>query len=96
MCKKRLLKLLEIASNAKISTIHAYCLDIIKANADIAKIDTKLDIIKDDEKAKELSNIIFEVLNADVNKDTVLDISKNISMFFIGGLDRQVCGIVEV
>ena len=59
------------SSNAKISTIHAYCLDIIKSNADIAKIDTKLDIIKDDEKAKELSNIIFEVLNADANKDTV-------------------------
>ena len=80
------------SSNAKISTIHAYCLDIIKANADIAKIDTKLDIIKDDEKAKELSNIIFEVLNADANKDTVLDISKNISMFFIGGLIDKYVG----
>ncbi len=79
------------SSNAKISTIHAYCLDIIKANADIAKIDTKLDIIKDDEKAKELSNIIFEVLNADANKDVVLDISTDISMFFINGLiDKYV------
>lgn len=74
------------SSNAKISTIHAYCLNIIKANADIAKIDTRLDIIKDDEKAKELSNIIFEVLNADENRDTVLDVSQNISMFFIDGL----------
>jgi len=80
------------SSNAKISTIHAYCLDIIKANANIAKIDTKLDIIKDDEKAKELSNIIFEVLNADVNKDTVLDISQNISMFFINDLINTYVG----
>jgi len=74
------------SSNAKISTIHAYCLDIIKANADIAKIDTKLDIIKDDEKVKELSNIIFAVMNDDANKDIVLDVSQNISMFFIDGL----------
>jgi len=74
------------SSNAKISTIHAYCLDIIKANADIAKIDTRLDIIKDDEKAKVLSEIIFEVLNDEGNRDMVLDISKDISMFFIDGL----------
>jgi ATP-dependent exoDNAse (exonuclease V) beta subunit len=79
------------SSNAKISTIHAYCLDIIKANADIAKIDTKLDIIKDDENAQELSKIIFEVLNDDSNKDMVLDVSQNISMFFIDGLiDKYV------
>lgn len=79
------------SSHAKISTIHAYCLDIIKANADIAKIDTQLDIIKDDEKAKELSGIIFEVLNAEENKETVLDISKDVSMFFIHGLiDKYV------
>ena len=79
------------SSNAKISTIHAYCLDIIKANADIAKIDTRLDIIKDDEKAKELSSIIFEVLNDESNKDMVLDISKDISMYFIDGLiDKYV------
>ncbi|NOR54804.1 MAG: AAA family ATPase [Sulfurovum sp.] len=80
------------SSNAKISTIHAYCLDIIKANADVAKIDTKLDIIKDDEKAKELSSIIFEVLNAEENKDTVLDISQNISMFFINDLINTYVG----
>jgi len=79
------------SSNAKISTIHAFCLDIIKANADIAKIDTKLDIIKEDEKAKELSAIIFEVLNDEENKDMVLDISKSISMYFINGLiDKYV------
>lgn len=68
--------------NAKISTIHSYCLDIIKVNSYIARIYTKLNIIKDDEKAKELSSIIFEVLNDDNNKEKVLDISKDISMFF--------------
>lgn len=74
------------SSNAKISTIHSFCLDIIKANSDIARIDTKLSIIKEDEKASELSQIIFEVLNNPDNKDMVLDISKDISMFFINNL----------
>lgn len=74
------------SSNSKISTIHAYCLDIIKSNSDIARIDTKLDIIKDDEKQKELSSIIFDVLNSEDNKDLVLDISQDISMFFINNL----------
>ena len=74
------------SANAKISTIHAYCLDTIKSNSDIARIDTKLDIIKDDEKQKELSSIVFDVLNCKENKDLVLDISKDISMFFINNL----------
>ena len=77
------------SSNSKISTIHSFCLDIIKANADIAKIDTKLDIIKDDEKHKELSKIIFEVLDDNANRELVLDISKNISMFFINELIQK-------
>lgn len=74
------------SSNAKISTIHSYCLDIIKANSDIARIDTKLEIIKDDEKKKELSSIIFETLNAKENHSLVLYISQDISMFFLNNL----------
>ena len=74
------------SSNSKISTIHAYCLDIIKSNADIARIDTKLDILKDDEKQKELTTIIFNVLNDKTNEELILDISQDISMFFINNL----------
>lgn len=74
------------SSNSKISTIHAYCLDIIKSNSDIARMDTKLSIIKDDEKQKELTSIIFEVLNNQENKELVLDISQDISIFFINNL----------
>ncbi len=83
-------KTLELAyqdsGNSRISTIHSYCLNIIKTNADIARIDTKLDIIKEDEKANELSSIIFSVLNDEANKDMVLDISQNISTFFLNNL----------
>ena len=74
------------SSNSKISTIHSFCLDIIKSNADIARIDTQLDIIKADEKQKVLGEIIFNVLNDAKNKDLVLDISQNISMFFLNNL----------
>ena len=73
-------------SNSKISTIHSFCLDIIKTNSDIAKIDTKLDMIKEDEKAKELSTIIFDVLNDKSNQNIVLEISKDVSMFFLNNL----------
>lgn len=79
------------SSNSKISTIHSFCLNIIKANADIARIDTKLDIIKEDEKQSELAKIIFDTLNDLKNKETVLDISKDISMFFVSNLiDKYV------
>ncbi|MDF1884396.1 UvrD-helicase domain-containing protein [Sulfurimonas sp. SAG-AH-194-C21] len=89
--QKTLTKAYTDSSNSKISTIHAYCLDIIKSNADIARIDTKLDIIKDDEKQKELANIIFDVLNNKENESLVLDISQEISMFFINNLiDKYV------
>lgn len=84
--QETLLKAYRDSSNSKISTIHSFCLDIIKSNADIARIDTKLDIIKNDEKEKELSSIIFNVLNNQDNKDLVLDISKDISMYFINNL----------
>ncbi|MEA2099989.1 MAG: UvrD-helicase domain-containing protein [Campylobacterota bacterium] len=74
------------SSNSKISTIHSYCLDTIKSNSDIARIDTKLDILNDDEKQSELSKIIFDVLNDANNENLVLDISQDISMFFINNL----------
>lgn len=84
--QKTLQKAYTDSSNSKISTIHAYCLNIIKSNSDIARIDTKLDIIKDDEKQKELSSIIFDVLNDKANEGLILDISQDISMYFINNL----------
>lgn len=80
------------SSNAKISTIHAFCLDIIKVNADLAQIDTQLDIIKEDEKAQKLSTIIFDVLNKKSNQETVLDIAKDISMYFLDSLINTYVG----
>jgi ATP-dependent exoDNAse (exonuclease V) beta subunit len=76
----------QASSNSKISTIHAFCLNIIKSNSDIAKIDTKLDMIKDDEKQKVLTKIIFDTLNDKNIESLVLDISADIGMFFINNL----------
>ena len=84
--KELLSKAYTDSGNSKISTIHAYCLNIIKANADIARIDTKLDIIKEDEKQSELSKIIFDLFNAPENEAIILDISNNISVFFLNNL----------
>lgn len=77
------------STNSKISTIHAYCLNIIKANSDIARIDVKLDIIKEDEKADELSKIVFDVLNSSENEAKVLDIATDISIFFVNNLIQK-------
>ena len=74
------------SAHARISTIHAFCLDIIRANADIARTDMRLDIIKDDERAKLLSDIVFEVLNSETYRETVLEITEEISMYFINAL----------
>ena len=74
------------SSNAKISTIHAYCLNTIKTNADIARLDVSLDIIKEDEKQKELSKIIFDVLNNEANRELIIGISESIGISFINTL----------
>ena len=41
---KTLQQALTQSSDAKISTIHSFCLDILKTNADIAKFDSSVDI----------------------------------------------------
>ena len=38
---------LKQSSDAKISTIHSFCLDILKTNADVAKFDSAVNIVKD-------------------------------------------------
>ena len=79
-------KAFEDSSNAKISTIHSFCLNVIKSNCDLARIDNKLDMIKDDEKESLLSNIIFDVLNDTRNENLIYELSSDINMYFINNL----------
>lgn len=76
-------KALKQSSDAKISTIHSYCLDILKTNADIARFDSQIDIAKDDEKDKLLNEAKFLTLNNPKNNETIKELSKYLNLFFI-------------
>ena len=80
------------SSSAKISTIHAFCLDVIRANADLARIDTRLEIVKEDEKAAWLSQIVFQVLDDANNRANVLEISKYVSPYLLDALTDRYIG----
>ena len=77
------------SSDAKISTIHSFCLDILKTNADIAKFDSQVDIIKDDEKDKLINDSIFQTLNNSKNKEIIKEISKYLNLFFIDTIFKK-------
>ena len=77
------------SSDAKISTIHSFCLDILKTNADIAKFDSQVDIIKDDEKDKLINDSIFQTLNNPKNKEIIKEISKYLNLFFIDTIFKK-------
>jgi len=80
---KNLINALHDISSANISTIHSYCLKIIKKHSDIAKVDTGIDLIKDNEKINLIEKVIFDILNKEENKDNVLVLSKYLSIFKI-------------
>lgn len=82
-------KAIKQSSNAKISTIHSFCLDILKTNADITKFDSSVDIIKDDEKEKLISQCIFETINKSENKETISEISNYLNLFFLNTIFRK-------
>ena len=84
-----LTRAMQSSGDARISTIHAYCLGIIKKHADIAKLDSNAEIIKDDEKANIIGDTIFGVLNDAANKEVVLELSESINMFFFDALIKK-------
>ena len=77
------------SSDAKISTIHSFCLDILKTNADIAKFDSQVDIIKDDEKDKLINDSIFQTLNNPKNKEIIKEISKYLNLYFMDTIFKK-------
>jgi len=80
---------LKQSSDAKISTIHSYCLDILKVNADIARFDSSIDIVKDDEKDKIFSDAKFLTLNNPKNSDIIKEVSKYLNLFFIDSIFKM-------
>lgn len=86
---KTLEQALTQSSDAKISTIHSFCLDILKTNADIAKFDSSVDIVKDDEKDKFINDSIFQTLNNAKNKEIIKEISKYLNLYFIDTIFKK-------
>jgi ATP-dependent exoDNAse (exonuclease V) beta subunit len=77
------------SGEAKISTIHSYCLDILKTNADIARFDASIDIIKDDEKNTLIQESIFEVLDKQSNRADIEQISNYLNLYFLNTIFRS-------
>ena len=77
------------SSDAKISTIHSFCLDILKTNADIAKFDSSVDVIKDDEKDKFINDSIFQTLNNPKNQEIIKEISKYLNLYFMDTIFKK-------
>ncbi|ERP30700.1 UvrD-helicase domain-containing protein [Chitinivibrio alkaliphilus] len=84
--ENRLSKELTKSNSALISTIHSFCLGIIRKNCDIARIDSSLEMIKDEEKEVEIDAIVFSVINSGDNHDRVLSLSRDVSMYFFKNL----------
>lgn len=86
---KTLQQALVQSSDAKISTIHSFCLDILKTNADIAKFDSSVDVIKDDEKDKLINDSIFQTLNNPKNQEIIKEISKYLNLYFMDTIFKK-------
>lgn len=66
---------------ANITTIHGFCLGILKRHADTAKIDGSLDVYGDEEKKQLFQKVYFEVINDAAYQNDILTITKYISLF---------------
>lgn len=70
-------------THANISTIHAYCLDMIRRNSDLAQVDSGIEVIKSNEKINLVESIIFDVLDNHPNHPDIIEISNYISLYKI-------------
>jgi len=77
----RLLQAQQEISEANITTIHGFCLNILKRHSDVAKIDGALDVMNDDDKGRVFNEVYFKVLNSDAYKDDILDVTRHVSLF---------------
>ena len=77
------------SSDSKISTIHSFCLDILRTNADVAKFDSSVDIIKDDEKERLIKQSIFQTLNNPKNNEAIKELSKYLNLYFIDTIFKK-------
>lgn len=77
----RLNQAIEEMGEANITTIHGFCLGILKRHADVAKIDGKLDVISEEDKKQLFQKIYFDVVNDEAYQSDILTITKNVSLY---------------
>lgn len=66
--RERLGKALEKLQEARISTIHSYCLELLRSNSDLCQIDGQIAVVREDEQKNLIQDAYHKVLN-----DTALE-----------------------
>ncbi len=87
--KDSLQKAMEQSSEANISTIHSYCTDLIRSNADIVKMDGEFNIIVDHDKERIIDKVIFETMNKQENKDKVIKLANTLNIKLLDNLIKK-------
>jgi len=77
------------SSDAKISTIHSFCLDILRTNADIARFDANIEIVKEDEKSQMIDEAIFLTLNDPKNASDVEELTQYLNLYFLNTIFQK-------
>ncbi len=77
----RLMKAQQEIAEANITTIHGFCLNILKRHSDVAKIDGSLDVIDDDNKERLFNEVYLKVLDSEEYKEDILDVTRHVSLF---------------
>ncbi|MGZ8546949.1 MAG: UvrD-helicase domain-containing protein, partial [Sulfuricurvum sp.] len=77
---ERLNKAMKEMGEATITTIHGFCLGVLKRHADVAKIDGALEVYGDEDKQQLFQKVYFEIINDDAYQNDILTITKNVSL----------------
>ena len=78
---ERLNQAIEQMGEANITTIHGFCLGVLRRYADVAKIDGSLEVVSEEDKKQLFQKVYFEVINDDAYQSDILAITKNVSLF---------------
>ena len=78
---ERLQQVMKEMGEANITTIHGFCLGILKRHADVAKIDGRLDVINEEDKKQLFQKVYFEVINDEAYQSDILTITENVSLY---------------
>lgn len=68
-------------SRANITTIHGFCLAMLRRHSDIAKIDGTLEVLDGEEQGAIFETVFFDVLNDTAFQDEILAVTRHVSLF---------------